>query len=168
MLRFGLPLISVLALCSASLFASPQRGGEDELARQWSRYFSQNNPVDKARVLARLAARQMNQIRDYLRADQQEQALAALRQFRDAVMETTSALAEAGIDAARKPKGFKELQMSLRSFLHSLDDVTLSLGQELRPAYESLRGDLEMEENRLMDALFPPRLSKGSAAAHPQ
>jgi soluble cytochrome b562 len=157
-LVFSLAYIPVLAPPALARESPP----EDALEKAWSQYSSQSNPVDRAKALAKLASRQMSAIRDSSKADRDDQALAALEKFRDAVSETTKALAASNIDAARKPKGFKELQISLRVFIRKLDDLTLSLQQDVRDGFRAARMDLESAENLLIDALFPAPASASS------
>ena len=52
--------------------------------------------------------------RKLLKDDQNISSLHTLEQYRDEVHETVTALNGMGVDAERKPAGFKELQISLR------------------------------------------------------
>lgn len=125
------------------------------LVRMRAQYAAETNPVDKAKILAKLSPREMTAIRNFSSAGDDDKALAALEKYRDAVRETTRALAATGIDASRHSGGFKELQISLRMFLRRLDDLMFSLQQEVRPSFRAVRADLEADENALIDALFP-------------
>jgi hypothetical protein len=145
---------ALLMLLSVPAYSS-RSGNQDPLEKGWSQYSLNNNPVERAKILSRLAPRQMSSIRELVSNDQADKALSSLQRFRDAVAETTNSLTAGGIDASKRPNGFKELQISLRTFLHKLDDVTLSLQQDARPAYQAARTDLESAENALIEALFP-------------
>jgi hypothetical protein len=143
-------LFALLLLASAVSLAA-----QDALTKARADYASRTNPVDKAKSLAKLASREMTDIRDMARAGEDEKALAALQRFRDEVSDTTRALVATGVDASRKSGGFKELQISLRMFIRRLDDLILSLQQDDRPAFRAVRADLETAQNMLIDALFP-------------
>jgi hypothetical protein len=127
----------------------------EELAKMRAEYASKANPVDKAKVLAKLGSREIAVVRAFLREGDDVKAVASLEQYRDAVRDTTQALSESGINAVRRSAGFKELQISIRTSINRLDDLILSLQQNLRPVFRSVRGDLEEAQNTLIDALFP-------------
>jgi hypothetical protein len=138
-----------------TLAAVSSASAQSELLKLRAEYASKSNPVDKAKVLAKLGSREMAAVRAHLNEGQDENALAVLEQYRDAVLETSQALSETGIDAARRPAGFKELQISLRGSIRRLDDLILSLRQDSRPLFRAVRTDLEDAESALIDALFP-------------
>jgi hypothetical protein len=158
-------LCSVLLALAA---VSPAKGDDkEELAKMRAEYASKTDPVDKAKVLAKLGSREIAAVRALINEGDDERAMASLEQYRDAVRDTTRALSESGIDAARRSSGFKELQISLRTSITRLDDLILSLQQNLRPVFRSVRGDLEAAQNILIDALFPapePRRSRSASS----
>jgi hypothetical protein len=129
-----------------------------------AQYAAETDPVDKAKILAKLGAREMNEIRRLVTAGDDEKALAALQQYRDCVRATTQALVSSGIDAARRSGGFKELQISLRMFLRRLDDLLFTLQQDTRASFRAVRADLEADESALIDALFPVRTPRRPAS----
>ena len=118
-------------------------------------YAAQANPADRAKVLAKLAPHEMAAARALANAGNDDQALAAIGKFRDEVLATSRALIDSGIDAARHPGGFRELQISLRMFLRRLDDLMLSVRQDERSGFRDIKSDLETAQNSLIDALFP-------------
>jgi len=143
-------------LSAFMLFAfAGSAAAQDALAKLRAEYAAQTNPVDKAKTLAKLAPREMAAVHDFSKAGDDEKALAALAQYRDAVVATTRALVATGVDASRHSGGFKELQISLRMFIRRLDDLILSLQPDDRPAFRAVRADLETAQNSLIDALFP-------------
>ena len=144
-------------------FAAATRAQDATLVKMQAQYAAETNPVDKAKILAKLGSREMTAIRNLSNAGDDAQALAALQKYRDAVRETTRALAATGADASRHSGGFKELQISLRMFLRRLDDLMFSLQQDVRASFRSVRTDLEADENGLIDALFPVR-NRGASA----
>jgi len=137
-----------LAPCAAA-------GAQDEFLKQRAEYEAESNPVDKAKILARLGSHELAAVRALLNEGDEEKALAALQRYRDAIRDTTESLAATGINAARRPAGFKELQISLRQSIRRLDDLILSLQQDVRPWFRAVRSDLETAENTLIDRLFP-------------
>src|SRR6267154_1162213 len=67
------------------------------------------------------------------------------------------ALKSTGVDAEKKPAGFKELQISIRENVRRIDDLILSLPVDKRPFFREVRTDLVKTQNELIDALFPRR-----------
>jgi len=149
--------IRLLLAASLPLACAGSALAQDALTKMRAEYANETNPVDKAKTLAKLGSREMTALRSLVSAGEDENALAALDQYRDNVVATTQALVATGIDASRRSGGFKELQISLRMFIRRLDDLVLSLKQDLRPAFRAVRSDLETAENSLIDALFPVR-----------
>ena len=160
--------ITLRILLSAGLLlavAGSIAHADDKLIKMRAQYAAEDNPVKKAKILAKLGSREFADIRNSVKNDQDGQALATLEQYRDAVMSTTDALMGAGIDPVRHSGGFKELQISLRTSIRRLDDMILSLEQSVRPSFRAVRSDLETAQNSLIDALFPVRNPKQSARA---
>jgi len=133
---------------------------QDAVDKMRSQYAAEGNPVDKAKILAKLGPREMTAVRSLFNSGDADKGLAALKQYRDEIRDTTQALVASGIDATRHPSGFKELQISLRGDLNRLDDLILSLHQDLRPDFRAVRADLEVTQNTLIDTLFPAPKSK--------
>ena len=148
----------VRALLSAFviLAAVSHSSAQSDLLKMRAEYASKSNPVDRAKVLAKLGSRELAAVRAQLNEGDEEKALVVLEQYRDAVRDTAQALTETGIDAVRRSAGFKELQISLRGSIRRLDDLILSLQQDSRPLFRAVRSDLENAESTLIDALFPP------------
>lgn len=150
----SLPVRVLLPAC-VILAAVSSAGAQDALLKMRAQYAAANYPVEKAKILAKLGPREMAAVRAHFNDGDDEKALAVLEQYRDAVRDTAQALAATGLNASRRPSGFKELQISLRVSIRRLDDLTLSLQQDVRPLFRAVRSDLETAENSLIDALFP-------------
>jgi hypothetical protein len=151
-----------------TLAAYSSAGAQDALLRMRAQYAAETNPVDKAKILARLGSRELAAVRTLLNEGDHEEARAVLERYRDAVRDTTQALSALGLDASRRPSGFKELQISLRVFIRRLDDLIFSLQQDLRPSFRAVRSDLESAESTLIDALFPVREPRRSRSVSSQ
>lgn len=169
--RIALRSIVIPALLSASIVAGlavSAAAQDKKLIKMRAEYASEDNPVKKAKTLAKLGSREITAMRNFSKAGNDEMALATLEQYRDAVVATTQALADTGTDAVRHSGGFKELQISLRTSLRRLDDLIFSVQQDLRPAFRAARSDLETAENSLIDALFPVRAPERPTRASAQ
>jgi len=83
------------------------------------------------------------------------------------VRDTVAALQGTGINAEKKPAGFKELQISLRETIRRIDDLILTLAVDKRPFFREVRNDLFMYQNQLIDDLFPRRPDHNSPKSDP-
>jgi len=158
--------IWLLAIVSLALCA-PLAAQEDRLAEDLAKYQHETDPVHKARDLAKFGEGQIEVAKKQLRAGDDVASLHTLEQYRDEVAETISALKGLGVDAEKKPAGFKELQISLRGTIRRVDDLIFTLEVDKRPFFRSVRNDLQMEQNELFDLLFPRRPDKNPAKQDP-
>ena len=153
-------LVAALSLCSPL-------AAQDRLAEDLAKYQHEGDPVRRARDLAKLGDEQIDLARRQLKADQEVDSLHTLEQYRDEVRETVTALIGMGVDAERKPAGFKELQISLRETIRRIDDLILTLNVDKRPFFREVRNDLFTNQNQLIDKLFPRRPERTSPKSDP-
>ncbi len=106
---------------------------QDRLTVEQARYDQETDPVRKAR-----------------------------EQYRDEVRHIAELLKATGVDAEKKPAGFKELQISLRETVRHIDDLILTLPVDKRPFFREVRTDLVNTQNELIDALFPRQPDRNS------
>ena len=92
-------------------------------------------------------------------------ALSLFQQYRDQVNTSHHLLLSSGIDAERKPSGFKDLQISLRENIIRLRDVILSFPSSEQAPFETVEQELERIDRELMNQLFPRQ--PGAAHAGP-
>ena len=140
--KIRIAVIAALALC-APLAA------QDRLAEDLAQYQHETDPVRKARALAKLGDEQVDLAKKQLKAEDEVASLHTLEQYRDEVQDTVAALNAMGVDAERKPAGFKELQISLRETIRRIDDLILTLNVDKRPFFRAVRNDLFMDQNEL-------------------
>jgi hypothetical protein len=145
-LSFSLFLLALL--CAAATAQNSARKLND-------RYRIETDPVRKARLLARIGPLDMDDAHTALRKDDQAQAVAILQTYRDEVRQTSDALSSSGLNPQRKPAGFKDLQVELRTLLRSMDDLIFSLPVDERAPFEAVRNDLNAAETSLFVAMFP-------------
>lgn len=152
----------LIALAAAGFGWSTRPARADDLhSKLEAQYQSENDPVRKAKIVAKLGHFEIDQSRADLKAGDEEKALAVLERYNDEVRKTAEALTASGIDPERRPAGFKELQISLREFVRQLDDLILTLPSDKRPWFQAARSDISATQNSLFDALFPSGSSKG-------
>jgi len=155
-----LALLAALAVC-ASVAA------QDRYEQDLTRYQHEPDPVKKARELAKLGGQQIELAKKRLKAGDEVASLHELEQYRDEVRETVAALDGIGVDAEKKPAGFKELQISLRETIRRIDDLIFTLNVDKRPFFREVRNDLFANQNQLIDKLFPRNPERGAPKPNP-
>ena len=143
-----------MLVVACALWIVPLRG-QDLLGKYETQVQSEADPVQKAKVLAKLGPLEIDQARKQMAADQDEKSLAVLEHYRDEVRQTVITLTGAGIDVDKHPGGFKELHIGLRETIRRLDDFIVTVPVDKRPWFRSVRSDLLDLQNVLLDALFP-------------
>lgn len=157
-IRIG--LIAAAALC-VSLAA------QDRLAEDLAKYQHETDPVHKSRALVKLGDDQIDLAKKQLKEEDEVASLHTLEQYRDEVHDMVTALNAMGVDAERKPAGFKELQISLRETIRHIDDLILTLAVDKRPFFRAVRNDLFTDQNVLIDELFPRKPERNSPKSDP-
>jgi hypothetical protein len=158
--KIRIAVIAALALCG-SLAA------QDRYAESLAKYQNETDPVRKSRALVKLGDEQVDLAKRQLKADDEVAALHTLEQYRDEVRDAVVALRGTGVDAERKPAGFKELQISLRETIRRVDDLILTLNVDKRPFFREVRNDLFTYQNEIIDDLFPRRPDRNSPKSNP-
>ena len=158
--KIRIAIISTLALCVPL-------GAQDHFAQDLARYQNETDPVRRARELAKLGDEQVDLAKRQLKAGDEVASLQTLEQYRDEVRATVAALNGMSADAERKPAGFKELQISLRETIRRIDDLILTLEVDKRPFFRAVRNDLSMDQNELIDKLFPRKQERNAPKSDP-
>jgi hypothetical protein len=158
--KIRLAVIGALALCVPL-------SGQDRLAENLAKYQHETDPVRKARALVKLGDDQVDLAKKQLKAEDEVASLHTLEQYRDEVHEMVAALNGMGVDAERKPAGFKELQISLRETIRRIDDLVLTLSVDKRPFFRVVRNDLFTDQNQLIDELFPRKPDRNAPKSDP-
>ena len=153
-------MAAALSLCCAL-------AAQDRLADELTRYQHEPDPVRRTRLLVKLGDEQVDVAKRQLKAGEDEASLHTLEVYRDEVHDTIAALNGTGIDAERKPAGFKELQISLRETIRRIDDLILTLNVDKRPFFREVRNDLFLYQNELIDDLFPRRPDRNAPKSNP-
>lgn len=152
--------LAALAIC-APLHA------QDKLAEDVARYQHDPDPVRKARELAKLGDEQIEFAKKQLKDGNDVASLHTLEQYSDEVRESVAALIGTGVDAEKKPAGFKELQISLRETIRRVDELIFTLNVDKRPFFREVRNDLLTNQNQLIDKLFPRNAERPAPKANP-
>jgi hypothetical protein len=149
------PILRVCVAAIASLALTAPLAAQSRLATDLARYEQDSDPVHKSRDLVKLGDDQIEESRKQLKVGDDVGSLHTLEQYRDEIRHMAEALKSTGVDAEKKPAGFKELQISIRENVRRIDDLILSLPADKRPFFREVRTDLVKTQNDLIDALFP-------------
>jgi hypothetical protein len=148
--------ISVFPLAAASP-AAPQ----DHTAEYREKYEKESDPVRKARALGNYGDWQVNEFVRQANTNEFDAALATLTAFRNEMKFCFDALKARGVNAERKPDGFKDLEIHLDKSLWKLDRAVALVPSSSRPAFQDIRDDLGRIHTELIRMLFP-RVPGGS------
>ncbi len=153
-----LPRRLLLAASWFCLFVSAR--AQDRVAELQAQFNQENEPVRKVKILAKLGDAQFDQVRKDTDDGKYSDALHTVQDYRDEVRTALAALKATGVDAERKPGGFKQLQIHVRKGLRELDETILALPEGQRESFEPIRSDLLNLEKELIDLLFPRQPEK--------
>lgn len=153
-----------MTLCACATLNAAEQESREKYEAQFQ---LERDPVAKAKILAKLGRFEIEQARADLKADKDEQSLAALEHYRDQVEGIVQALSATGVNAEQHPAGFKELQISLRETLRHVDELILQLPQDKKPWFQAVRSDLAASQSVLIEALFPSLGGKRSKREDP-
>jgi hypothetical protein len=141
-----------------------ERAGE--IAQLQKKYEEARDPVHRAKALAQLGEAQVKDAGERLAAHDYAGALTELRLYRDEVASVRKDLVASGVNAERKPGGFRELQLSVRENLQRIEDIAFAASASQQAPLVEIHEQLGEENGRLLTALFPPAPG-GSATMQP-
>ena len=128
---------------------------QDHIGELRAQFNHETDPVRKAKALPKLGDAQFNQLRKETDAGHYAEALKIVEEYRDEVKVAETALKASGLDAERKPAGFKQLQIHVRKSVREIEQTVLALPDEQRPPFEAIRRELTAIEKELIEMLFP-------------
>ena len=145
-----------------TLAAVGPAGAQESAAQLRARFHQESNAIRKAKLMVKLGDLQSTEVQKDLARDHFPEALATLEQYRDETAESSRALDALNVNAEKHPRGFRELQISIREFLRRLSEATVNLtGDEQEPILKA-RKDLEETNQYLIHELFPARPAPGT------
>jgi hypothetical protein len=136
----------------------PQSKGptpEDQLAQYKDKFDRDSDPIHKAKDLTKLGDAQIAEFTRQATADNIDGAFLTLAAYRVEVGSTFDAMKATGIDAERKPDGFKELQIHLRKSVLKLERATSLVPPDRRKEFREIHDELSSIDNELFHMLFP-------------
>jgi hypothetical protein len=131
-----------------------------QLEAHKARFQRESSPVEKAKLMRKLGEAQLDAAREHARTGQVDAALEMVASYRDAVVLAHGGLKSSGINAERKPGGFKQLEIHVRQGLRRLEDLILAIPVDRREPFEAIRKQLDEIDRELIEMLFPRRPEK--------
>jgi hypothetical protein len=128
-----------------------------------TRFAQDTDPVHRAESMRKLGAAEFDEIAKNFDAGKLPDALALLREYRDEIDTCEKGLDARKVDAEKHPRGYKQLEMSVREALRKLDRLLVSLTADEQPPFAEVRQSLEVLNRHLIHELFPNRPSDESA-----
>lgn len=120
-----------------------------------ARFQRETDPARKARLFPKLGDAQLDRVRALGSQGKYDEALAALAEYRAEAQATHSALKASGINAEKRPGGFKQLQIHLRKGQRHLADTIAALPVDRREPFQATEKYLAALDNELIEMLFP-------------
>ena len=150
-------LIAVLAVFPA--VASAQLRAPDFHAR----FSQESDPMRRAQAMPKLGDAEFDEITRDFDAGKLPEALAVLQEYYDEIDSCEKGLDARKIDAEKHPKGYKQLEISLRQSLRKLDRLMVSLTSDEQAPFIKVRQGLEDLNRHLIRELFPKSPSDENA-----
>jgi hypothetical protein len=145
-----------------ALVAAATAGAQESAAQLRARFQQESNAIRKAKMMVKLGDLQSMEVQKDLAGDHFPEALATIEQYSDETAESSRALDALNVNAEKHPRGFRELQISIREFLRRLTETTASLtGEEQEPMLK-VRKNIEETNQHLIHELFPARPAPGT------
>lgn len=148
--------IHILALVLATVvLASGALRAQNRTPEFRARFSQETDPMRRAQMMPRLGQVEFDEITRDFDESKLPEALTVLQEYRDEIESCEKRLDERNINAERHPKGYKQLEISLRQSLRRLNALLVSFtGEDQRPFLE-VRRDLEELNRHLIRELFP-------------
>jgi CRISPR/Cas system-associated endonuclease Cas1 len=162
--------LSLVLFLSANATATaiwPQKSHEDE-AKLLSKLEREKNPVKKAKLETKLGRLKLENAFEAYDKGQYDQCWKLLDEYLARMNNAWAELAASGRQAAKKPDGFKQLEIALRESRRDLHDFETRLTYAERQAAEKIAAQTVQLHSRVLSALFPgaaPKGKKGSTAS---
>jgi hypothetical protein len=158
--------LAMLVILSAGLCAMGRETEEQLLQR----IQGEQNPVKKAKDEIKLARLKFTQVHDAYSQGHIEAGAKLLGTFVGEVKTSWKLLQDSGRKASKQPDGFRELEISLREHVRSLQDLGRTVSYFDRAPLVNAAQELEEMRVKVLHAMVPgdiPLPRKGSPAPPP-
>jgi hypothetical protein len=147
-LRLAWPT-AILALTPVCLLA------QDRISEFRTRFAQETDALHRAQAMPKLGEAEFDEITKNVDTGKLPTALAVLKEYRDEIQSCEKGLDARKIDAERHPKGYKQLEISLRQALRKLNNLLVGFTADEQAPFLEVRSDLEESNRHLIRSLFP-------------
>jgi len=150
-------LLIVLATTSCTIrTASLQQIDKrlERLDRERDKLKRTTDAVDRTKIDINISEILLSLVSDAVKSGEPEVLGRRLDEYVDAIEDAHQAMMKTGRDAHRKPKGFKDLEISLRRQIRILDDIGRGLTFDQREPVDKARKQASDIRDDLLKALF--------------
>jgi hypothetical protein len=120
-----------------------------------TRFTQEPDAVRRAQKMPKLGEAEFDEITRDIDAGRLPDGLAVLKEYRDEVESCEGDLDAKKIDAEKHPKGFKQLEISLRQSLRRLNSLLVGLRSDEQAPFLEVRTDLDELNRHLIHELCP-------------
>src|SRR5437016_1188358 len=151
-------LLIVLAVTSCAVRTVARQPPIDKrlerLDRDREKLKRSTDPVDRTKIDIDISDILLSMVSDAVRSGEPEVLGKRLNEYVEAIEDAHQAMMKTGRDAHRKPKGFKDLEISLRRQIRILDDIGRGLTYDQREPVEKAKQQASDIRDDLLKALF--------------
>lgn len=146
------------ALLLVALLPQPQQDSKQlkKLHKLEQDFAKQKDAVHRAKALAKLITKEVDEASAEIRGGDVQQGIARLQQYRNLAERVHEELLATGRNPVKKPSGFMQLQIATRESVRRLNDLIFMMPIGRREPVEEVREDLSQLNARLLEELFPP------------
>jgi hypothetical protein len=125
-----------------------------------ARFSQETDPMRRAQMMPRLGQSEFDEITRDIDAGKLPEALAVLKEYSDEIDSAEKGLDARHINAEKHPKGYKQLEISLRESLRRLNALLVSFTGEDQKPFLEVRQGLDELNRHLIRELFPNQPDK--------
>ena len=129
--------------------------GQKPILNFRTRFAQETNALRRAQKMPKLGEAEFDEINRDIDAGNLTDGLAVLKEYRDEIHSCERDLDAKNVDTEKHPKGFRELELSLRQSLRRLDNLLVGLTTDDEAPFLQVRIDLDELDGHLIHELFP-------------
>jgi len=133
----------------------------ERLDRERERLKRTTDPVDRTKIDINISEILLSLVTDAVKTGEPEVLGKRLNEYMETIQDAHQTMMKTGRDAHRKPKGFKELEISLRRQIRMLDDIGRGLTFDQREPVEKAKQQASEIRDDLLKALFGDQNAPG-------
>jgi hypothetical protein len=152
-LTSAMALLLLAAIPAAA--AAKEQDRLERLQRERQKLERETDAIDRAKIGIRISELLIEEIGESVRDGNFDEMEAQLDAYNETIQNAHQSLIDSGRDAAKKPSGFKELEIALRKHARRFDELARMLTLQRRVPLEQSRDFATDIRDKLLKALFP-------------